>query len=357
VITVVASATALYLLYLVRQPISYILLALFIAVATSPLVGGLSRRMRKGYAIAIVYTGILVLPIVIVWVLIAPLLRSAAHLVNNLPEWVQKIEDDFNSNPQLKDLNEKYHLTDKLASYADDAVRALGDAAGNLVSLGAGVVSSIFALVTILVLSMFMVARGRSWVEALLRTRPEHEADAARRALDGMVSAVSGYIGGALLQAFCAGFASFILLVILGVPSPFVLGVLMALFDLIPLVGATIGAVIVGVATLFADPPLTTLVWTIFAIAYQQFENYVIQPRIQSRAATLDPFIVVISAMFGGALLGVAGALLAIPVAAAIRVALIEFMNFRREVGAARGGAADTSGGGRYAPLPARPPE
>jgi predicted PurR-regulated permease PerM len=335
VVTVVASAFALYILYLVRQPISYILLALFIATATSPLVGALSRHMKKGYAIAIVYAGILVLPILIVWILIGPLLRSAAHLVNNLPDWIHKLEEDFNSNPQLKDLNEQYHLTDKLQSLADDAIRALGDAAANHVTFGAGVVSSIFALVTILVLAMFMVARGRSWVEAVLRTRPEHEADAARRALDGMMSAVAGYIGGALLQAFCAGFTAFLLLVILGVPSPFALGILMALFDLIPLVGATIGAVIVGVATLFADPPLTTIVWTIYAIAYQQFENYVIQPRIQSRAATLDPFIVVISAMFGGALLGVVGALLAIPVAAAIRVALIEWVSFRRELAAA----------------------
>jgi predicted PurR-regulated permease PerM len=120
--------------------------------------------------------------------------------------------------------------------------------------------------------------------------------------------------------------------------------VIIAILDLIPLIGATIGAVIVGVATLFADPPLTTIVWTIFAIAYQQFENYVVQPRIQSRAATLDPFVVVISAMFGGALLGIVGALLSIPIAAAIRVALIEWVNFRREVAAATAATAPPPG-------------
>jgi predicted PurR-regulated permease PerM len=114
--------------------------------------------------------------------------------------------------------------------------------------------------------------------------------------------------------------------------------VIIALLDLIPLVGATIGAVIVGVVTLFADFPTDTIIWAIFAIAYQQFENYVVQPRIQSRAVKLDPFIVVIAALFGGTLLGVIGALLAIPSAAAIQIAMHEYWEYRRAYGGAAPG-------------------
>jgi predicted PurR-regulated permease PerM len=113
------------------------------------------------------------------------------------------------------------------------------------------------------------------------------------------------------------------------------LALVIALLDLIPLVGATLGAVVVGVVTLFVDFPTTTLIWTIFAIAYQQFENYVVQPRIQSRAVALDPFLVVVAALFGGALLGVVGALLAIPAAAAIQIAVREWLEYWREYGAA----------------------
>jgi predicted PurR-regulated permease PerM len=147
---------------------------------------------------------------------------------------------------------------------------------------------------------------------------------------------VSGYIAGALAQAVVAGIFAFAMLEILGVPSPLPLAVIIALLDVIPLVGATLGAVIVGIVTLFVDFPTTTIIWTIFAIVYQQFENYVVQPRIQSRAAQLDPFIVVVAAIFGGTLAGVIGALLAIPTAAALQIAVREFLDYRREFGPLR---------------------
>jgi predicted PurR-regulated permease PerM len=127
-----------------------------------------------------------------------------------------------------------------------------------------------------------------------------------------------------------AGVIAFVVLTILGVPAPLALALVIAILDLVPLVGATLGAVIVGIVTLFHDFPTVTVIWVIFAIAYQQFENYVVQPRIQSRAVDLDPFIIVVAALFGGTLLGVVGALVAIPVAAAIQIAVREYRAFRR---------------------------
>jgi predicted PurR-regulated permease PerM len=145
-----------------------------------------------------------------------------------------------------------------------------------------------------------------------------------------MALAVGSYIGGALAQATIAATASFIMLSLLGVKAPLALAVLIGIFDLIPLVGATIGAVLVGLVTLFDSFPTATIVWTIFAIGYQQFENYVVQPRIQSKAVELDPFIIVIAALFGGTLFGILGALLAIPSAAAIQIGVKEFFAYRR---------------------------
>jgi predicted PurR-regulated permease PerM len=333
VVTVVLSGLALYIVYLVREPLSYIFLGAFLAIAASGPVNLLSRKLSRGLAIAIVYLGIVFIPIGIALILVPPLVEQAVKLANNLPEYAQDLDEAFEENPQLREANEKYDITTKLEDLSEDLVSKLGDAAGALADIGAGLVSSIFAFVTILVISMFMIGRGKAWRDALLQYRPAQQAERIRHATDAIANAVGSYIGGALAQAVIAGIAAWIMLVILGVPSPLPLALIMALLDLIPLVGATLGAVIVGVVTLFVDFPTTTIIWAVFAIAYQQFENYVVQPRIQSRAVELDPFLVVVAAMFGGALLGVIGALLAIPIAASIQIALREWMEYRREYG------------------------
>jgi predicted PurR-regulated permease PerM len=158
----------------------------------------------------------------------------------------------------------------------------------------------VFAIVTVLVLSMFMTARGRDWWESFLTTRPQHEARALRRTGDRIASAVSGYVAGALAQATVAAVAAFVMLEILGIPSALTLALVIAILDVIPMVGATLGAVLVGIVILFAGSTADLIVWIVFAIVYQQVENYVVQPRIQSRAVSIDPFIVVIAALVGG---------------------------------------------------------
>ena len=289
VMTVVASVLALYVVYLLRTPISWMLIAIFVAVATSGPVNLLSRRVPRGAAIAIVYIGIVLAPVAIGAVLIPPAVEQGVKLAKNLPDYVDDLNQTFQDNERLNELNDKYDLTTKLDDAANDLVSNLGSAPSALADIGSTLVSSIFALVTILVMSMFMVSRGRTWRDAALSYRPPHQAERIRRATDRIATAVASYVGGALAQATIAGAAAFLMLVILGVPSPLPLAVIILLLDLIPLVGATLGAVIVGVVTAFVDFPTITIIWTIFAIVYQQFENYVIQPRIQSRAVQARP--------------------------------------------------------------------
>jgi predicted PurR-regulated permease PerM len=332
VLTVVASALALLILWRLRTPIGYLVIALFVALVAAAPVAVLSKHMRRGFAIAIVYGGLVLLPIGIGAILVPPGVEAASDLVNDMPRYAEELTETIEGNDQLREINENFNVTSKVEDFAEESsASALGDAPGALADFGAGLVTAIFALVTILILSMFMVARGPNWVEAVLRTRPEKEARVLRRALYAMAEAVSSYVGGALLQAFIAGTASFVVLTILGVPAPLALAMVVAVFDLIPLIGATIGALLVGLVTLFGDFPLDTIIWAGFAIAYQQFENYVIQPRIQSRAVDLDPFVVVVAALFGGTLFGILGALVAIPTAAAIQIGIKEFLRYRRE--------------------------
>lgn len=145
---------------------------------------------------------------------------------------------------------------------------------------------------------------------------------------------MSGYVAGALFQATVAGITAFVMLKILGITSALTQALVIAILDLIPMVGATLGAVIVGIVIAFSGSTADLIIWIVFAIVYQQFENYVVQPRIQSRAVSIDPFIVVLAALIGDTLLGVLGALLAIPGAATIQIAVREYQDYRRLAGA-----------------------
>ena len=330
VATVVASAIALYLIYLLRTPLGWLCVATFVAVSVAAPVGLLERHMPRGAAIAIVYLTLVLIPIGIGVILIPPAVTAGSDLVNDTPGYVQDLNQTVQDNDTLRGLNQDYDLVGKLEDVANNAAGSLDDVATTLADIGAGLISSLFALFTIIVMSIFLVSRGHVWVRALLRTRRPEEAEAIDKALGRMAIAVSSYVGGALAQATIAGIVAFIVLTILGVPAPLALAVIIAILDLIPLIGATIGAFLVAIVTLFNDFPTDTIIWVLFAIAYQQFENYVVQPRIQSRAVALDPFVIVVAAIFGGTLLGIVGALLAIPVAAAGQIGVREFMLYRR---------------------------
>lgn len=334
VVIVVVSAFALYLVYRLRTIIAWLVVAAFIAACASGPVNVLARRMKRGFAIALVYLVIILVPLIMLLLLVVPLIEQTVRLVNNLPEYVADLKQTVQDNPQLREFNDKYDLTGKLEDVASNAASSLDDAALTLADVGASLISSVFAIVTILVLSMFMVARGREWFEAFLEKRPEQEARALRRAGDRAAEAVSGYVAGALFQATVAGITAFVMLTILGIPSALTLALVIAVLDLIPMVGATLGAVMVGVVILFSGSTADVIIWAIFAIVYQQFENYVVQPRIQSRAVSIDAFIVVIAALVGGSLLGIVGALLAIPAAATLQIAVGEFLDYRRLAGA-----------------------
>jgi predicted PurR-regulated permease PerM len=350
VLIVVAVALALYVIYLLRKPLSWLVIAAFIAVAVSGPVNLLSRYMKRGFAIALVYIALLLIPIGIGALIVPGLVNQAEDLADNAPEYAQDVTDFVNDNETLSNLNDKYDITSKLQEEAAKLPDKIPDAAGTLRDIGVGFVNSVFAALTIFILSVFMVAGGRRWIERFLETRNPDQKERIGRALDHIGNAVGNYVGGALLQATIAGITSFIVLTILGVPFAAPLAVLVFFFDLIPLVGATLAAVLVAVVTLFVNFPVALIVWVIYSIAYQQTENYVIQPQIQKRAVAVEPFVVLVAVLFGGTLFGIIGALLAIPAAASIQIAIREWMLYRREVMAP---AAEPASGGSRGEAPA----
>ena len=349
VLVIVGVLLTLYIIYLLRKPISWLIIAAFLAIAVAGPVNFFQRYMKRGLAIALTYLCVLAIPIGLGAVLIPPIVNQVSDVATNAPSYVSDVEDYVQKNKTLNDLNEKYDITQKLSDEAQKLPSKAGDAAKVLRDIGFGLVSSIFAGVTILILSIFMVAAGPRWIEGFIRMqRPEH-AERIERTLRRIANAVGNYVGGALLQATIAGVTAFIMLRILGVPFAGPLAVVIFVFDLIPVIGATIGAILVGIVTAFVNFPVALIIWAVFAIVYQQVENYVIQPQIQKRATKVEAFIILVAVLFGSTLFGVLGAILAVPFAASIQIAVAEYLEYRREVA-----AAEQEAGG---PTPAPPPE
>lgn len=328
---VIAFGISIYLVYLLRKPIGWVLIATFLAVALSGPVNLLNDYMRRGFAIAIVYLGLLLIPIGIGVLIVPPLVEQGNNLVQNLPEYAADAQEFAERNERLRELERDYNITEKLQEQAERLPARIGDAANVLGNIGLGVVNSLFALFTILVLAAFLLGSGRTWINRALELRPSAEAARLRTAFDHMGRAVGGYVGGMLAQATVAAVSSYIVLSILGVPFAAALAIIIFFADLVPLVGATIGALLVGLVTVFSDFPTATIVWVIYTIVYQQVENNFIQPQIQKRAVNVHPFIVLVAVLFGSALLGVLGALVAIPVAASIQIAIREWWDWRHD--------------------------
>lgn len=329
VLIVVAVLLSLYLIYLLRKPIGWLLIAAFLAIALSGPVNLLHRRMRRGYAIAIVYLGLLMIPVGIGALIVPPIVNGAEDLAKNAPAYARDVTQFVNDNERLQELNDDYDITAKLQEEAAKLPEKLGDAATVLSDVGLGIVNSIFAVVTILILTAFMLGGGRRWVASGLRFVPEDRAERVERVIDRSARAVGNYVAGALAQALLAAVTSFIVLKILGIPFAAPLALIVFFFDLIPMVGATIGAIIIGIVTLFGDFPADTIIWAVWSIVYQQVENNLVQPQIQKRAVDINPFLVIVSVLFGGTLLGVIGALMAVPVAATIQIALREWADLQ----------------------------
>src|SRR5918994_4359270 len=169
VLIIVAVILALYLIYLLRRPLTWLFVAMFLAVALSGPVNWLEPRVRRrGFAIAITYLGLLAVPILLGALLIPPIVNGGNDLVDNAPRYARDVTDFVERNDTLRNLNEDYQITEKLQQEAEKLPGKLGGAAGTLRDVGFGIVNSIFVLVTVLVLTAFMLGGGRRWVRAAL---------------------------------------------------------------------------------------------------------------------------------------------------------------------------------------------
>jgi predicted PurR-regulated permease PerM len=327
VLVAIGVVAALYFSYLIRTVIGLVLIAAFFAVAVAPAVNWLdTRKVPRWAAILLVYLGIAGGIFGIGLVIVPPLVTGVETLSSNLDNYAE----DLRNNPTFRDYDEHYHITEKLKEQANQLPSKLADAAGTLRDVTVGVFSRLVQLFSILVIAFFFLKDGSRMLEFFYKQLPETRARRFRKIASDISDAISGYVFGNFVISVLAGLVTYVTLRIIGVPFALPLAILFGFFDLIPLVGATLGGILVGIVVAFAaDFPIGVIVWVAVLIVYQQIENNLIQPFVYGKAVQLHPLIVIVAILIGAALLGVLGALLAIPTAAAVQAVVRDYWRFR----------------------------
>ena len=329
VLITAATLAVLYLLYEIRAILKLLFIAIFLAVALGPAVDFYQRRLRapRSLSILLVYLTILAAIFGLGLLVVPPIVSGVNKFVKAVPGYVQ----DIRNSRTLRKYDNKYHITDKLNQEAKKLPNRLGDITGALTSVTVGVFSAAVQLVTVLTLAFFLIRDGQRIVDWVLRQVGPGRAERARAVLEDVYGAVAGYVLGNFLISLIAGTGTYLVLEILGVPFAVPLAVLMAFLDLIPLVGATIGGVLIGIVAAISDFPTALIVWAVYFIVYQQIENNLLQPVIYRRTVAVHPLLVLVAVLIGGSRLGVLGALLAIPVAAAIQIVVKDWWRVRKQ--------------------------
>ena len=322
-----AVVALLYLLYMIRSVVALVFIAIFIAVALGrpvDFVEGLG--LKRWLAILATYLAMLGAVVVVGLLVVPPIVNETNKFVTNVPNYV----DDLRESKTVRDYDRRYHVTAKLREGAEKLPSKLGDAVGALQTVTVGVFSAIVQLLTVLVMAFFLLLDGKRAIDWIFRELGPARGPRYRRIADDVYRSVGGYVVGNLLISVVAGVGTWIVLTILGVPFAVPLAVLMAFLDLIPLVGATIAGIVIGIVAAIHNFPGDLIVWAVYLIVYQQIENNVVQPAVYRRTVQLHPLVVIVAVLVGASLLGVLGALVAIPVAGALQILARDWWELRR---------------------------
>jgi predicted PurR-regulated permease PerM len=291
-----------------------IIVALFLAAGLNPAVTFFERHgLRRAYAVLVVIICV-VIAVMLFLVAIVPVITDQVRsITDQAPSWFDRLL----ANKTVQDVDDEYDVIDKAQDYVTGG-DFVGTLFGGALGIGLAVLGALFNAFIILVLTLYFLSSLDTTKNALYRLAPASRRDRVSRLGNRIIESVGGYVSGAFIVATCAGLSSVVFLFAVGLGEYAVaLAFVVAVLDVIPMIGATIGAVVVTLIA-FAEDPKIGIACVIFYVVYQQVENYVIYPRVMSKSVDVPGAVTVIAALVGAALLGVVGALLAIPTAAAI---------------------------------------
>jgi predicted PurR-regulated permease PerM len=315
---VVATYVTITLLLLAQRIIVWISIAGFLAIVLAPLVGRLDRRLggRRTVATGAVVFGTLLAMAGVVTLFVMPVRTQLVNIITDLPG---AVHDAADGRGPVGNLVHKLHIESYIQDNEDKLARAADRLSDSSFQAVQTVFTVAFAFITITLLTFLFLSQSSAIGRAALNMIPYRRRAAAQRVATDAAGAVSGYVIGNLIISLIAGVAAFACLVSLGVPSPVVLALFVAVADLVPLVGATIGAAVCVIAA-YLHSPTAGLISAIFFIVYQQIENSVLYPWIMARKVNINPLGILLSVLLAVEVFGMLGALLAVPVSGALQV-------------------------------------
>jgi predicted PurR-regulated permease PerM len=328
---VLATALLLYVVLQIRQVLTWIVVGAFFAVALSPVVAWTQRHLlggrRRALATFLVFLLVFVLVVAVIAAFVVPLVNEGTKLAGQLPGQITAARS---GNGPIGHLLNQFHVLTWVQNNQSRITTFAKGLTAPVAGVLTGVASGVAATVTVIVLAYLMVLEGPRLVDGLLALFQRREtAERVRQVGNDCAKSVTGYISGNLLISVICGGLTYVVLLIMGVPFAGLIGLFVGIADLMPLVGATIGGVVAALAGFIHSVPAGIVV-LVFFVLYQQLENHLLQPLVFARTVKLNPLTVIIAILIGVELMGVLGALLAIPVASMIQVILRDVWDHRR---------------------------
>ncbi len=310
---------AIFVAWLVREQLAWIFTAAFLAIALNPAVEKLSKalpRKSRGLAAGIVFTAVIAILAFLAATLVPPVIAQSQGFAKSIPGYFTKIQD---SNSALGQLVNKYHLVDKARSEVSQLSSSLGSATSSVFLYAKSFFGNILSFLTIAVLTFFMLTEGPAWVKLFWKYYNGRHKALHRQLVDQMYRAVSGYVVGNLITSAICAFVTGVALTVLGVPYAISIAILVGLLDLLPLVGASLGAVVAVSVGAFKSLTVAFIIF-IFFVIYQQVENNILQPYVYGKTVQMSPLTVFLSAIIGASIGGLLGALVAVPIGASVQI-------------------------------------
>ncbi len=305
--------------------------SLFLSLALNAPVHSLAARLpgpfkgKRSFATAASIVVVLVALGLFLWAVAPPLVRQTTNFVQDAPSLVVQARDQ---NSSLGKFIRSHHLQGEFSTLSRQLSTRVGSLGGTAVTTVTRIGSSLFSTLTVIVLTVMMLVEGPRWRRIFEQLVPKRHTARTQRLARDMHKVIRGYVNGQVLLAAIASLLIVPMLFILHIPNALALMVIVFICGLIPMVGHTIGAIIVTTVALFHSP-LTAVIILAYYILYQQIENYVVQPRIQANATNMSALLVFISVLLGANFGGLLGALVAIPVMGCIRVAVLDYLASR----------------------------
>jgi predicted PurR-regulated permease PerM len=310
--------------YAVRNLLVQVAIAAFIALSLDPAVRWLIRhKVRRAYAVTIIFLLFAIVVGVVIWLAIPPLISEATKLTTDFPGYLENLRQ---RSPTLRNIEDRFNLQPRLNQAAPTVLNWIQHEA---LGFGQRFLGALFSAILVIVLTIYFMADLPRIRRAIVRVFPTRQRPHVSHATNVVIDKVGAYMIGNLAISAIAGIASFVALEAFRVPFALPLAFFVALTDLIPLVGATVGAVVCTIVTIATKDVWAAVAIAAFFVVYQQLENYFIAPRVLRGTVDMPSIAVLLAALVGGAILGLVGALMAIPIVAAVKVIFTPMLNAR----------------------------